>query len=128
MDQPHVSIVIPVYNEEGILQGSVLEVREKLKPFGFTYELLLCENGSRDRTMEIGKQIEAEYKEVRFLSLGEPNYGLAMKMGIEEARGTFEIGLQLDRDHASERRHLPARQFVLLVARQAGIEHPTYLA
>jgi len=50
---PHVSIVIPVYNEEGILRGSVLELRQKLKPFGFTYEILLCENGSRDGTVEI---------------------------------------------------------------------------
>ena len=36
---PHVSIVIPVYNEEGILRGSVLELREKLRPFGFTTEI-----------------------------------------------------------------------------------------
>jgi glycosyltransferase involved in cell wall biosynthesis len=31
---PHVSIVIPVYNEEGILQGSVLELEKKLRAFG----------------------------------------------------------------------------------------------
>ena len=55
---PHLSIVIPVYNEEGILRGSVLELREKLRPFGFSYELVLCENGSRDRTMELGKELE----------------------------------------------------------------------
>ena len=38
--------------------------------FGFSYELLLCENGSRDRTVEIGKELEAEYPEVRLLSVG----------------------------------------------------------
>ena len=54
---PHVSIVIPVYNEEGILRGSVLELEEKLRRFGWSYELLLCENGSRDRTVEIGKEL-----------------------------------------------------------------------
>jgi glycosyltransferase involved in cell wall biosynthesis len=51
---PHVSIVIPVYNEEGILQGSVLELQKKLTAFEWSYEILLCENGSRDRTVEIG--------------------------------------------------------------------------
>ena len=65
---PAVSIVIPIYNEEGILRGSVLELREKLRPFGFSYELLLCENGSRDRTVEIGKELEAEYPVVRMIS------------------------------------------------------------
>ncbi len=94
---PDVSIVIPIYNEEGILRGSVLELREKLRPFGFTYELLLCENGSRDRTIEIGKAIEAEYPGVvRLLSVGEPNYGLALKTGILEARGRIVICDEID--------------------------------
>ena len=94
--KPHVSIVIPVYNEEGILRGSVLELREKLRPFGFTYELILCENGSRDRTVEMGKEIEADFPEVRMISVGEPNYGLAMKTGILAARGDFVICDEID--------------------------------
>jgi len=93
---PHVSIVIPVYNEEGILRGSVLELREKLRPFGFSYELLLCENGSRDRTVEIGKELEAEYPMVRLISVGEPNYGLALKTGILAARGKIVICDEID--------------------------------
>src|SRR3954468_23826907 len=94
--QPHVTVVIPVYNEEGILRGSVLELREKLPPFGFSYELLLCENGSRDRTIEIGRELETEHPQVRMLSIGQPNYGLAMKTGILEARGTFVICDEID--------------------------------
>jgi glycosyltransferase involved in cell wall biosynthesis len=93
---PHVSIVIPVYNEEGILRGSVLELEEKLRPFGWSYELLLCENGSRDRTIEIGRELEVEHPQVRMLSVGQPNYGLAMKMGILEARGTYVICDEID--------------------------------
>jgi len=93
---PHVSIVIPIYNEEGILRGSVLELEEKLRRFGWKYELLLCENGSRDRTVEIGKELEVEHPEVRLLSTGSPNYGLAMKTGILAARGTFVICDEID--------------------------------
>lgn len=93
---PDVSIVIPIYNEEGILRGSVLELREKLRPFGFSYELLLCENGSRDRTIEIGKELEAEYPVVRLISIGQPNYGMAMKTGILEARGRIVICDEID--------------------------------
>jgi len=93
---PHVSIVIPVYNEEGILQGSVLELQKKLQAFGWSYELILCENGSGDRTVEIGKQMEAELPNVRMLSVGQPNYGLAMKTGILVAQGTFVICDEID--------------------------------
>ena len=93
---PHVTIVIPVYNEEGILAGSVLELEEKLRPFGWSYELLLCENGSRDRTVEIGRELQAAHPQVRMLSIGAPNYGLAMKTGILEARGTYVICDEID--------------------------------
>jgi len=95
-DAPHVSIVIPVYNEEGILRGSVLELEEKLRRFGWSYELLLCENGSRDRTVEIGKEVEAEHANVRMLSVGEPNYGRAMRQGILEACGRYVICDEID--------------------------------
>ncbi|MBN2381256.1 glycosyltransferase family 2 protein [bacterium] len=93
---PDVSIVIPVYNEEGILRGSVLELREKMRPFGFSYEILLCENGSRDRTVEIGKELESEHPMVRLISIGQPNYGLALKTGILEARGRIVICDEID--------------------------------
>jgi glycosyltransferase involved in cell wall biosynthesis len=93
---PHVSVVIPVYNEEGILRGSVLELEEKLRRFGWSYELLLCENGSRDRTVEIGKELQAEHPEVRMLSVGEANYGRAMRQGILEARGHYVVCDEID--------------------------------
>jgi glycosyltransferase involved in cell wall biosynthesis len=93
---PHLSVVIPVYNEEGILRGSVLELQEKLARFKCTYEILICENGSRDRTIEIGREIEKEHPEVRLLTVGQPNYGLAMKTGILAARGTFVVCDEID--------------------------------
>ena len=95
-DAPHVSIVIPVYNEEGILRGSVLELEEKLRRFGWSYELLLSENGSRDRTIEIGKELEAGHPGVRMLSIGQPNYGMALRQGILEARGRYVICDEID--------------------------------
>jgi glycosyltransferase involved in cell wall biosynthesis len=94
--EPHLTVVIPVYNEEGILRGSVLELQEKLRRFEWSYELLLCENGSRDRTIEIGKELEAAHPEVRMLSVGTPNYGLAMKAGILAARGRYVICDEID--------------------------------
>jgi glycosyltransferase involved in cell wall biosynthesis len=95
LSAPHLSVVIPVYNEEGILRGSVLELLEKLRPFASSYEILICENGSRDRTVEIGKEIEAAHPEVRMLSAGEPTMA-GLKMGILAARGTFVICDEID--------------------------------
>src|SRR5262249_11460617 len=47
-DAPEISIVIPVYNEEAILHAAVVDLRERLHPFRWSYEVVLAENGSRD--------------------------------------------------------------------------------
>ncbi len=42
---PQISIVIPIYNEEAILHAAVVDLRERLAPLGWNYELILAENG-----------------------------------------------------------------------------------
>lgn len=93
---PHVSIVIPVYNEEGILAASIAELREKLKAFPWRYEILISENGSRDRTVELAEAISRDAPDVKVHSLGEPNYGKALRQGILRARGKFVICDEID--------------------------------
>jgi glycosyltransferase involved in cell wall biosynthesis len=92
----HVSIVIPVYNEEGILHAAVVDLRERLVPLGWRYEILLAENGSRDRTVIVANELVAKYPEVRMLSLGTPNYGQALRAGILAARGELVLCDEID--------------------------------
>jgi glycosyltransferase involved in cell wall biosynthesis len=93
---PHISIVIPVYNEEGILHASVVDLIERLEAFPFSYEILLAENGSRDGTVAIGQELADKYAQVHIHSLGEPNYGKALKQGILRARGTLVMCDEID--------------------------------
>jgi glycosyltransferase involved in cell wall biosynthesis len=93
---PRISIVIPVYNEEGILHAAVVDLRERLAPLSWSYELILAENGSKDRTVAIADELSAKYPEVRLISIGEPNYGKAMKLGILESLGEFVICEEID--------------------------------
>ena len=44
---PEVSIVIPVYNEEGIISAALADLNEKLADVDFTYEIIVAENGSK---------------------------------------------------------------------------------
>jgi glycosyltransferase involved in cell wall biosynthesis len=93
---PHISIVIPIYNEEGILHAAVVDLRERLAPLHWDYEVILAENGSKDRTVAIAQDLSQKYPEVRVLSVGEPNYGKAMKLGILESRGEFVLCEEID--------------------------------
>ncbi|MCB9557237.1 MAG: glycosyltransferase family 2 protein [Deltaproteobacteria bacterium] len=93
---PLLSVVIPVYNEEGIISSSVIALRENLRDLGYSFEILLAENGSRDRTVELAQELCARYTEVEYFSIGEPNYGRALKEGILRARGTFVVCDEID--------------------------------
>ena len=93
---PVISIVIPIYNEQAILQAAVLELREKLLDFPEPYEILLAENGSSDRTLDIAAELGRKIPQVRFIALGEPNYGKALRAGILSALGEIVICDEID--------------------------------
>jgi glycosyltransferase involved in cell wall biosynthesis len=99
--EPNISIVIPVYNEQAILEEAVTDVRNRLAPLGWSYEIILAENGSKDRTVEIGQELAAKFSDpndgqVKIISMGEPNYGKALKQGILLARGDIVICDEID--------------------------------
>lgn len=93
---PHISIVIPVYNEEAILRSAIVDLRDRLQPLGWDYEIIVAENGSRDKTAELARALCDRYAELRSLSVGEPNYGKALREGIRAARGTFVLCDEID--------------------------------
>lgn len=95
-ETPEVSFVIPVYDEEPILHAAVVDLRERLEPYGLSYEIILAENGSRDATAEVARQLGARYPEVRLLQSATPNYGQALRQGILQARGELVICEEID--------------------------------
>ena len=93
---PKVSYVIPVYDEEAILHAAVVDLREQLSSFDLSYEVLLAENGSRDDTVAIAERLAKKYPEVSVFSIGTPNYGAALRAGIERATGEYVICEEID--------------------------------
>jgi glycosyltransferase involved in cell wall biosynthesis len=96
MAGPKLSVVIPVYNEEGILHAAVVDLVSRLSETEWSYEILLAENGSRDRTVAIAEELAAKFPEVQVHSLGAPNYGKALRQGILRATGEYVICDEID--------------------------------
>ena len=94
--RPDVTILIPIYNEEAILEESVRDIIQGADPLDISYELVLCENGSKDRTVEIGERLCEELPQLRLLRCPLPDYGEALIMGIREARGTNIVCFEID--------------------------------
>ncbi|MGM0556140.1 MAG: glycosyltransferase family 2 protein [Myxococcota bacterium] len=94
-----VSIIIPIYNEEGILSASVADVTEKLANdprWDYSYELILAENGSTDRTVDIARELMERHPELKLMHNPEPDYGLALRRGIVAAKGEFVVCDEID--------------------------------
>src|SRR5205085_3850077 len=78
------------------LLDSLEGLRAALHAPTMTFEVIIAENGSRDRTAELAEHLAQEMPEVRTFSLGEPNYGKALRRGILEARGKYVICEEID--------------------------------
>ncbi|MCA9564065.1 MAG: glycosyltransferase family 2 protein, partial [Myxococcales bacterium] len=95
-----VSVVIPIYNEEGILSASIADLTEKLstskKLEHLTFEIILAENGSVDRTVEVARRLMLRHPELRMIHSDTPDYGKALKLGILSARGEYVICDEID--------------------------------
>ena len=95
-DTPGITVVIPVFNEAQIVRGAVEDLARRLDALGWSYELVLTENGSTDGTQQILADLSRQFPQLRPLHGEEPNYGKALKRGIIEARGAVVICDEID--------------------------------
>ncbi|CAM4296470.1 glycosyltransferase family 2 protein [Corallococcus sp. ZKHCc1 1396] len=92
----HLSVVIPVYNEESIIAQAAEELRQGLDARGLDYEIIFAENGSRDSTPALLEELCAKNPRLRWFHSETPNYGVALKAGILKARGAYVVCDEID--------------------------------
>ena len=93
---PHLSIVIPVYNEESIVESAAQELSVGLDARGWDYEIIFAENGSRDATPQILERMCADNPRLKWFHSATPNYGSALKQGIQRATGELVVCDEID--------------------------------
>ena len=98
MGKRKVSIVIPLYNEEKILETAVNRLKKDLDQFRdeFDFEIILAENGSTDRTIEKGGELSKIDSSVSIFHYEHPDYGLALQEGIRRAGGEIIVCDEID--------------------------------
>lgn len=101
LDGMTLSVVIPAYNEEGAIRATVEDVRLHLDPTGITYEIIVVDDGSSDRTREEALKTGAtvDWNDVN------SGYGATLKRGIRQTQHEF-VAI-LDADGTYPARYLP---------------------
>src|SRR4051812_14928712 len=94
--EPKLTVVIPVYNEASIVAAATNELCAGLSARGWDYEVILAENGSRDSTPQILTHLAEQNPRVRWFHSETPNYGAALKRGLQEARGQWVVCDEID--------------------------------
>lgn len=87
---------MPAHNEEAYLSSAVHEVVGALRDRQRSYEVVVVENGSTDRTAEIARALDAEIPEVRTTLLATADYGGALRAGFLEAKGELVAIFDVD--------------------------------
>jgi glycosyltransferase involved in cell wall biosynthesis len=106
--KPAISIVIPAFEEEERLGKSVREILDYIGTSGLSAELIIVDDGSGDRTAEVGREACAEFPEIASQVIRyEQNRGkgYAVKTGLLAASGN--VALFSDADLSTPISELP---------------------
>ena len=91
MNRPALSIVIPAYNEEACLAASIEQVVAQLESMKISWEVLVVNDGSTDRTAAVAAAWSRREPRVRLIDLPHAGKGSAVRRGMLEAAGEWRF-------------------------------------
>lgn len=97
MAQPYLSIIIPAYNEAERIPQTLLDMDKRLAHAPYTYEILVVNDGSKDKTAEVVRNMEKMIRNLKLVD-NEANKGKGgvVKQGMLMANGVVRIFTDAD--------------------------------
>ncbi len=85
------SLIIPAYNEENRLPRALGQVFTFLEKQPYSFEVVVVENGSTDRTLQIANEFAANKPNLLVIHEARKGKGLAVKRGVLSAHGEYRF-------------------------------------
>lgn len=93
-----ISVIVPCYNEEEAIPLFYQEIKRVrgLMP-DYAFEIILVDDGSKDKTVELMRDLAAQDEEIRYISFSR-NFGkeAAMYAGLKNAVGDYVVIMDVD--------------------------------
>ncbi len=87
---PYLTLIIPCYNEDKLIEDTLATVSAYLSAEDYSYEVIVVDDGSRDRTVEISKIFAKTHPEFRVVeNIKNRGKGFSVKNGFLNARGEY---------------------------------------
>lgn len=98
-----ISVVIPIYNEEENLELLHNRLKKTLEKIGRSYEIILVDDGSHDRSVEIVTELKKKTYQIRLIEFIR-NYGqhAAVFAGFAQSRGEIIVTMDADLQNPPE--------------------------
>ncbi len=91
MDRVYLSIVVPAYNEESRIGGTLRQVIDFLGSQPYTWEIVVADDGSTDDTPRLVAELSRAHSGLRLLSLRHGGKGWAVKNAMLASRGEYRV-------------------------------------
>jgi glycosyltransferase involved in cell wall biosynthesis len=82
-----ISIILPVCNQADHIAQVIAEYEGALSSLPRAHELIIVVNGSRDRSVEVCRELTGQYVSLQVLESKRGGWGLAVRLGLQAARG-----------------------------------------
>lgn len=98
-----ISVVIPAFNEEECISALIEKLKAILDTLKYRFEVIIVDDGSRDRTFDVIKELAATHKFLKGVKLSR-NMGhqAALDCGLKHATGDAVISMDADLQHPPE--------------------------
>lgn len=95
------SVIIPAYNEEKRISKTILDIDKYLSKQKYGYEIIVVDDGSKDRTVFVVEKFQDVIKNLRVIS-NHQNHGkgYVVRQGLLEAKGDFRVFTDADNSTA----------------------------
>jgi polyisoprenyl-phosphate glycosyltransferase len=96
----HVSIVIPLYNEESNIKILLAAIQHVFTTLSYSYTVIMVDDGSKDNSLQVVQEMAAQDDRIKFISFSR-NFGHqnALKAGLDMAKGDCVISMDADMQH-----------------------------
>lgn len=93
-----ISFILPIFQQEHILEKNISTLHDFLSmELSDKYEILICNDGSKDRSLEIAERLEEKYKNIRVIGYKmNKGRGFALKYSGLKAEGEYLISMDCD--------------------------------
>jgi len=97
------SVIIPAYNEEKRIKNTLLEVGNYLAKQDYSYEIIVVNDGSTDKTLDIAEEVKSKIANLIIINNKKnQGKGFVVRQGLLNAKGEYRLFLDADNSASIE--------------------------